>query len=144
MPQRTDDSPLPWHWAMLNDFERNGAYRCAIRRALATGDEACAVALDIGCGIGLLSMLLGRQSRPPRALYACEMMPGLAEIARDCWAANEVNLRSAGPFTVLPLHSCTVRVGEPSGHLSRAAGHEGETAASMLLCRVTLRPRALH
>ena len=41
-----------WHFRMLNDVERNEAFRCAIERAVR--QYGCLNVLDIGCGTGIL------------------------------------------------------------------------------------------
>ena len=43
-----------WHYRMLNDIRRNGAYRRAIERAVNEYD--CTDVLDIGCGTGILRL----------------------------------------------------------------------------------------
>lgn len=41
-----------WHFRMLNDFERNQAFQCAVERAVRI--HGCSTVLDIGCGTGIL------------------------------------------------------------------------------------------
>ncbi|EGD74481.1 hypothetical protein PTSG_05845 [Salpingoeca rosetta] len=73
-----------WHFRMLNDKQRNVAYRNALQAAvaerLATG-STCTV-LDIGAGTGLLSLYALEAGAT--AVYACEMNAPMAEVARAC------------------------------------------------------------
>jgi arginine Nomega-methyltransferase len=66
-----------WHFAMLNDTERNAALVAALERILPCG----ATVLDIGSGSGLLAMAAIRAGA--RRVISCEMNPLLAEIARQ-------------------------------------------------------------
>ena len=52
-----------WHFDMVLDDQRNTAYNAAIRRAVAAKRAAgCTdiLALDVGAGTGLLSMMAAR------------------------------------------------------------------------------------
>lgn len=49
-----------WHFAMLNDTERNDALAGALARGIPSG----ATVLDIGSGSGLLAMAAARAARP--------------------------------------------------------------------------------
>lgn len=71
-----------WHLPMLGDAARNAAFAGAIARAVQPGD----VVLDIGTGSGLLAMMAARAGA--RHVYACEMLPDLADLARIVVAQN--------------------------------------------------------
>ena len=70
-----------WHFAMMDDKDRNDAYEAAIRRA-APGRYV----LDIGCGAGLLSMIAARAGAAH--VTACEAVGVIAERAREIVARN--------------------------------------------------------
>jgi len=70
-----------WHFAMMDDRERNDAYEAAIKRA-APGKQV----LDIGCGAGLLSMMAARAGAAQ--VTSCEAVGVIAERARDIVARN--------------------------------------------------------
>lgn len=64
-----------WHFAMLNDTERNSAYNQAITRAAAKAEHV----LEIGTGSGLLAMMAARAGA--QKVTTCEMSAPLAKIA---------------------------------------------------------------
>ncbi|WP_240468244.1 50S ribosomal protein L11 methyltransferase [Streptomyces dangxiongensis] len=66
-----------WHFAMLNDIERNDGLVAALERGIPAG----ATVLDIGSGSGLLAMAAARAGASK--VITCEMNPLLAEIARN-------------------------------------------------------------
>ncbi|MFE3325123.1 50S ribosomal protein L11 methyltransferase [Streptomyces sp. NPDC059176] len=66
-----------WHFAMLNDTERNDALVTALQRGIPEG----ATVLDIGSGSGLLAMAAARAGAS--RVFTCEMNPLLAEVARN-------------------------------------------------------------
>lgn len=66
-----------WHFAMLNDTERNKALATALEQLIPHGSTV----LDIGSGSGLLAMV-AVQAGAAR-VYTCEENPLLAEIARQ-------------------------------------------------------------
>ena len=70
-----------FHARMLEDAQRNRAYRKAIEK-LAPGRRV----LDIGTGSGLLAMMAARAGAA--SVVACEQDPRLAKTARDIIAAN--------------------------------------------------------
>src|SRR5215212_4586312 len=71
-----------WHFEMLNDEKRNAAFEEALTNAI-TPDT---VVLDIGSGTGLLAMMAARAGA--KETITCEMVPLLAELARDTVARN--------------------------------------------------------
>jgi len=71
-----------WHFAMLNDLERNDAFAVALERVLPKGAHV----LDIGSGTGLLAMMVARAGAA--SVTTCEQNPTLAEIARQIVAEN--------------------------------------------------------
>ncbi|WP_236062340.1 50S ribosomal protein L11 methyltransferase [Actinacidiphila acididurans] len=66
-----------WHFAMLNDAERNEALVQALEKQIPAG----ALVLDIGTGTGFLAMAAVRAGAGH--VYTCEENPLLAEIARQ-------------------------------------------------------------
>jgi len=100
-----------WHIPMLNDTRRNDAFEAAIIAALAqTGPDARV--LDIGTGSGLLSMMAARAGA--RSVTACEMVPIIADMARQIIADNGYAER----ITVHTAPSTELKVGE---HLDERA-----------------------
>lgn len=71
-----------WHFEMLNDEQRNAAFEQALRNAI-TSDT---IVLDIGSGTGLLAMMAARAGA--RQTFTCEMVPALAELARETVERN--------------------------------------------------------
>lgn len=71
-----------WHFEMLNDEQRNAAFQTALNNAI-TPDT---VVLDIGSGTGLLAMMAARAGA--KETITCEMLPPLAELARDTVELN--------------------------------------------------------
>ena len=71
-----------WHFEMLNDEQRNAAFEQALRNAI-TSDT---VVLDIGSGTGLLAMMAARAGA--KQTFTCEMVPALAELARETVERN--------------------------------------------------------
>lgn len=90
-----------WHFAMLNDHERNDAFAVALERRLRPGSHV----LDIGTGTGLLSMM-AIQAGAGR-VTTCEANPVLAEIARQVIAAHGM----ANEITVIPKQSTALVMG---------------------------------
>ncbi|MEV6983582.1 50S ribosomal protein L11 methyltransferase [Sphaerisporangium sp. NPDC051017] len=76
-----------WHFAMLNDLERNDAFEVAIERVLPPGAHV----LDIGAGTGLLSMMVARAGAA--WVTTCEQNPMLAEITRQIVARHGLSDR---------------------------------------------------
>lgn len=71
-----------WHIPMINDVERNDAYDAALRRAVKPGD----LVLEIGTGSGLVAMMAARAGAAK--VVTCEVLPALAEAARETIAQN--------------------------------------------------------
>lgn len=71
-----------WHFEMLNDEQRNAAFEQALSNAI-TPDT---VVLDIGSGTGLLAMMAARAGA--KQIFTCEMVPALAELARETVERN--------------------------------------------------------
>jgi len=77
------ESVIPrWHFAMLNDVERNKAFETAIKHVVRPN---CTV-LDIGAGSGLLAMMAARHGAS--CVTSCEMMQPIAHIANKIVAIN--------------------------------------------------------
>ncbi|MDJ0797773.1 MAG: 50S ribosomal protein L11 methyltransferase [Calothrix sp. MO_167.B12] len=77
------ESVIPrWHFAMLNDVERNQAFETAIKHVVGPNSRV----LDIGAGSGLLAMMAARH----RASYvtSCEMIQPIAHVANKIIAIN--------------------------------------------------------
>ncbi|BAY78024.1 type 12 methyltransferase [Nostoc linckia NIES-25] len=71
-----------WHFAMLNDVERNKAFEAAIKHVVRPN---CTV-LDIGAGSGLLAMMAARHGAS--YVTSCEMMQPIAHIANKIIGIN--------------------------------------------------------
>lgn len=70
-----------WHFSMMNDVPRNEAYENGIK---AWAKDK--VVLEIGVGSGLLSMMAARAGA--KHVYACEMVPVIAQKAREIVKLN--------------------------------------------------------
>ncbi|MEJ1976380.1 MAG: tetratricopeptide repeat protein [Acetobacteraceae bacterium] len=90
-----------WHLPMLGDAIRNDAFQAATVAAARPDD----VVLDIGTGSGLLAMMAARAGA--RHVYACEMEPNLADLARLVIEANGF----ASRITVIPRQSTDMVLG---------------------------------
>ncbi|ASW57372.1 hypothetical protein CIK06_02465 [Plantactinospora sp. KBS50] len=97
-----------WHFAMLNDTERNEALARAIQEIVRPGD----LVLDIGAGAGLLAMLAARAGAAK--VISCEVNPLVAEIARQVVTAHGLS----DVVTVVPTYSYNLQIGR---ELSRPA-----------------------
>jgi len=71
-----------WHFAMLNDRERNRLFESAIQDAVQPGDHV----LDIGSGSGLLAMIAARQGAAK--VTSCEFVAPVAQAAKHIIAKN--------------------------------------------------------
>ncbi|KHN76213.1 Arginine N-methyltransferase [Toxocara canis] len=76
-----------WHWAMLNDASRNGAYENAMRLAL--GERLGARVLDIGAGTAFLSLIARRFS--PK-VYCCEVDERISQLAERIAIGSGVHI----------------------------------------------------
>ena len=86
--QRVLATQVPfWHFSMLNDDSRNEAFEGAIMRVVQKGS----IVLDIGTGSGLLAMMAARAGAD--RVIACEMVPGVADVARQVVRANHLDDR---------------------------------------------------
>ncbi len=94
-----------WHIPMMNDTPRNAAFERAIRAAIAAHGPSATV-LDIGAGSGLLSLLAARSGAA--SVVACEMVPAVAEIARQIVERNGY----ADRVRVVPRKSTEIAVGD--------------------------------
>lgn len=104
-----------WHFAMLNDTQRNAALSEALLRQVPQG----AVVLDVGTGTGLLAMAAVRAGASH--VYTCEENPLLAEIARQIIAEHDMS----SVITVFDTRSTGLRV-----------GHELERPVDMLVSEI--------
>jgi Tfp pilus assembly protein PilF len=89
-----------WHFAMMDDKRRNGAYDAAIRRVV-PGKRV----LDIGTGAGLLAMMAARAGAAH--VTTCETVGLIAERAREIVARNGLSDR----ITVIAKPSTELVVG---------------------------------
>ncbi|MFE0699542.1 50S ribosomal protein L11 methyltransferase [Streptomyces sp. NPDC058872] len=90
-----------WHFAMLNDVERNEALATAVERQVKPGDHV----LDIGAGTGLLAMLAAKAGAAK--VTSCEANPMMAEIATQVVAAHGLS----DVITVIPRRSDELTIG---------------------------------
>lgn len=91
-----------WHLEMLADGARNQLYDKAIRAAVFEG----ATVLDIGTGSGLLAMMAVRAGAAK--VIACEMVPTLADIAREVVKDNGFEDK----ITIINKKSTDLKMGE--------------------------------
>jgi len=115
-----------WHWAMLNDAQRNSAYRLALNKAVAKVKSQGKVVrvLDIGSGTGLLAMLAGRAGADH--VTTCEENENLVEVAVE-------NIRRAQlRYPMCPV----VVVGKLSTNLTVGPGQDMEKRANILVSEI--------
>lgn len=91
-----------WHWPMLADEQRNGAFDEALKRAVGPED----LVLDIGAGSGLLAMMAARAGA--KQVVACEVSPSLAAAAAEVVRSNGM----AGRVAVINRKSTALSTGE--------------------------------
>ncbi len=90
-----------WHLPMINDFERNDAYKRSLERAV-TPDS---LVLEIGTGSGIVAMMAARAGA--KQVVTCEVNPILARVATETVANNGY----ADRITVVPRLSTQLTVG---------------------------------
>ncbi|GFU33651.1 protein arginine N-methyltransferase 9 [Nephila pilipes] len=73
-----------WHFVMLNDKERNLAYKQAITRAIEDGHHRV---LDIGAGTGILSMMAADANA--EKVYACEASEIMFAVLQNVIQVND-------------------------------------------------------
>lgn len=71
-----------WHFSIVQDHARNGAYNTALRRAVTPYSRV----LEIGTGTGLFAMMAARAGAA--AVITCETVPAIAEKAAEIVAHN--------------------------------------------------------
>ena len=91
-----------WHFEMLNDEKRNEAFERALTNAITPET----IVLDIGSGTGLLAMMAARAGA--KETITCEMVPQLAELARDTVELNGL----ADRIVTLDKKSTTLTIGD--------------------------------
>ncbi|MBL8629305.1 MAG: tetratricopeptide repeat protein [Rhodospirillaceae bacterium] len=91
----------PWHVPMMNEDQRNFAYRDAIRAVVKPGDHV----LEIGTGAGLLAMLSAQAGA--HKVTTCEMVQVVAAEATRIVAQNGFG----DTVTVLPKKSTDIVIG---------------------------------
>ena len=88
-----------WHFAMLNDDDRNKA----VERAIAGLELQGKIVFEIGTGCGLVALLFARYGA--RHIYSCEVNPRMAEVARAVIGqtdlADRITLLQAGSNEVI-------------------------------------------
>ncbi|RIL11800.1 MAG: hypothetical protein DCC75_01650 [Proteobacteria bacterium] len=91
----------PWHFAMLNDHERNAVFEAAIKAAVKPG----VVVVEVGTGSGLLSMMAARAGA--EHVYTIEKSFALYNAAKQIIERNGLSNK----ITVLNCWSSGVQVG---------------------------------
>jgi type III protein arginine methyltransferase len=77
----SDGVPL-WHFTIVRDAVRNGAYEAALKRAVTSKSNV----LEVGTGTGILAMMAARAGAA--SVVTCEMVPAIADVARKIIAHN--------------------------------------------------------
>ncbi|MBN1204304.1 MAG: 50S ribosomal protein L11 methyltransferase [Myxococcaceae bacterium] len=91
-----------WHFAMLNDTERNQAFSSALQAWVRPED----LVLDVGAGSGVLAMMAVRAGA--RAVISCEVIEPVAHIARRIIEANGLSAR----ISIVPKLSSLLTLGQ--------------------------------
>ena len=76
-----------WHFRIVRDEARNAAYEAALQRAVTARTRV----IEIGTGTGILAMMAARAGA--ETVITCEMVPAIAEAARDVIALNGFSQR---------------------------------------------------
>jgi type II protein arginine methyltransferase len=76
------DAVAPWHFTIVRDAGRNGAYEAALKRAVTSKSNV----LEVGTGTGILAMMAARAGAA--SVVTCEMIPAIADAARRIIARN--------------------------------------------------------
>jgi protein arginine N-methyltransferase 1 len=101
--------PLQYHYNMLADVARTGAFEEAIRLVVPSGGRV----LELGGGTGVLSFFAARQAA---RVWCVERNPELARTARDMLALNRVNdvveVVEADAFAFMPSEPVDVVICE--------------------------------
>ncbi|CAE7711114.1 Art7, partial [Symbiodinium necroappetens] len=101
-PRKAQLEAYAWHFDMIHDEARLSAFQGAFARL---PEEALqGVALDIGCGTGVLGMCLLRQRPELSRVIAFEADPALARVAEE----NAANNRLEGKLSVQAVRSTAV------------------------------------
>lgn len=90
-----------FHFAMMNDFDRNEFYKKALETQIKPSD----IVLEIGTGSGLLAMLAARAGA--KHVYAIEANRNMAQLATQIIAANQLSDK----ITVINKMSTDVIIG---------------------------------
>lgn len=98
----TSNKVSQWHLDMLADTARNDAYYKVILAKIKKGDKV----LDIGTGSGLLSMMAVKAGA--ERVYACEMVPVLADIAKKVVRDNGMSDK----IEIFNLKSTALKIGQ--------------------------------
>lgn len=91
-----------WHFAMLNDVERNNAFETAIEKVVT---QDCTV-LDVGSGSGLLAMIAARVGA--KSVVSCESVGSIAYLAQKIVALNGLEEQ----INIVPKYSYELVVGK--------------------------------
>ncbi len=78
-----------WYVSMLGDRYRNTAYYAAIKSA--TDSQPASTVLDIGAGVGLLSMVAAKAGA--QKVVACEFLPEISNNGKDIIECNRLDDR---------------------------------------------------
>lgn len=90
-----------WHFPMLNDINRNDAFKKAIKRAIHPDNTV----LDVGTGTGLLAMMAA--SEGAKSVTSCETIRSVAHIAKKIIALNGFEEQ----ITIVPKKSDELVIG---------------------------------
>lgn len=95
-----------WHFPMLDDDERHGAFESAIESLLGSDDAV----LDIGAGSGILAFIAARAGA--RRVITCEESRVIAEVAREVIERNgygdAADVLTSGRTPSMPTRSVAV------------------------------------